>query len=436
MKRYVLSNHEREQKMIVLMYLSAMVGVYFEHIASVALLIFLGVLFWLSIQKKDSVELQYSHKAFIGVSVIYGLVLLSSFVIHLPITDDGTWRLSSYSFILLLSWMFYVQLKYKMTESMMLAALIGSTVFATIVFIIEFWVFGLALLNDPWTRLGEFASIDFGGYGNFVMATLIVLVGVAAVQKDTRLIKWLVLAAILLFVFAVLTKSRTNLLFFPFLFLGYLVFAFQNKLFKLKPMIVKLALSLGIFAVAFMAYISTDRIKHAANDIQKLVDNEDYLSSLGLRVLMNKVGAQIVSENPMLGIGLNHFKSAKQEVLSRSEYSQVPQHAKDMTIGFTQIHNQFLMDMIFIGLPGLIALLLFIGYPLWFYSKIYFRQRSLANKFLALSGVMFISYTIFTGLFGSVFTYTYTSIMYMLVNAMLISYLSNLPKAKTQPKQV
>jgi O-antigen ligase len=200
------------------------------------------------------------------------------------------------------------------------------------------------------------------------------------------------------------------------------LFLWHNGFFKLKPLLTKGLVAISLIMIVTGGYLGKDRVAETVTDFQKM-EQQDYYTSLGLRVMMYRVGLDIVKENPVMGVGLNQFKQEKAYVL-QTQYQSVPEHVQEMIIGFTQIHNQFLMDAIFAGVFGIVGLLAFLGYPAWLYIQFYRKSPELSTRWIAFSGLLFIGYTLFTSLFGSVFTYTYTTILYMLINLMLIAYLT------------
>jgi hypothetical protein len=152
-------------------------ALYFEQMATPALLVFLAVLLGVMLTTQAAKPLNSVQKAWITVAVAYAGVLIASFFIHLPVTDDGVWRLSSYAFILLLAGAFYVQTRIEITLNMVLSLLLASVVYASLVFVIELSHFGMILFSNENYRLGQFIS-DYGGYANLVMGTLIAFVSI------------------------------------------------------------------------------------------------------------------------------------------------------------------------------------------------------------------------------------------------------------------
>ena len=417
-----LKQHSLAQWVIVAMYSFAIMALYFEHLAGPAMLIFLGSMLWLGLQKGERKRLTSEQRNWLWVACIYALIMIASFFVHLPVTDDGVWRLSSYGFILLMVGMFYLQLKHQMTSIMLFSIILASFLYAITVFIIEWFYYGNQLFTSSWVRLGHYAAIDTGGYANFVMATLLVAIGVIAIQKNYTLKLLGFVAIVLLVVFAMLTKGRTNLFYLPFVLVLMVLFLWHNGFFKLKPLLTKGLVAISLIMIVTGGYLGKDRVAETVTDFQKM-EQQDYYTSLGLRVMMYRVGLDIVKENPVMGVGLNQFKQEKAYVL-QTQYQSVPEHVQEMIIGFTQIHNQFLMDAIFAGVFGIVGLLAFLGYPAWLYIQFYRKSPELSTRWIAFSGLLFIGYTLFTSLFGSVFTYTYTTILYMLINLMLIAYLT------------
>jgi O-antigen ligase len=395
-------------------------ALYFEQMATPALLVFLAVLLGVMLTTQAAKPLNRVQKAWIAVAVAYAGVLIASFFIHLPVTDDGVWRLSSYAFILLLAGAFYVQTRIEITLNMVLSLLLASVTYASLVFVIELNHYGFRLLSDDMVRLGQHVS-DIGGYAYLVMGSLLVMPWlIFSYFHKKRLFLILLIASMFLLLYVVLGKGRTSLLFLPIALLA-LVYGSARLALTRKRLWSLVALVMSMMLVVFA--VSYDRIKALSQDLTLIIQHKDYNTSMGLRLVMYEVGMDIVVDHPILGVGLSHFKEEKSERVDLDVFA-LPQEIQKAVVSFTQIHNQFLMDSIFAGIFGLVALLFFLGYPFWRYLCYFQNSQNITDGIFAMSSMLFIGYTIFTGLFGSVFTYTYSSIFYMMINGLLLGYLS------------
>jgi O-antigen ligase len=396
-------------------------ALYFEQMATPALLVFLAVLLGVMLTTETSQPLNKVQKGWIAVSVAYASVLIASFFIHLPITDDGVWRLSSYAFILLLAGAFYLQTRIKIKINMILSLLLVSVVYASLVFALELSHYGWAL----WTgniRLGGYVS-DYGGYANLVMGTLIVLIGLFGLVGSKKLQSFVFVSISVLVVFVMLGGGRTSIWYMIVLVLGLLWFLLnRNNISAIPAKSEWYWLLGGVLVLMLTLGLTHQRIYDAYQDIQKVL-SQNYNTSLGHRVVMAHIGWDIVKDSPMMGVGLNHFKEAKTLALEKRDFN-LPSYGKQSVINYTHIHNQFLMDMILAGILGLLTLIAFLFYSLWCYWQFYQRSNEYEIKLLAMAGMFFIGYAVFTALFGCVFTYTYTSIFYMMMNGFILGYLA------------
>lgn len=413
-------NWNKQQGWWVVAHALVLGALYFESLATPALLVFLTLLFGLMLTKSVAQPLSKLQKGWISVSVAYAGVLIASFFIHLPITDDGVWRLSSYAFILLLAGAFYVQSRITITLNMVVALLFASVAYAALVFVIELNHFGLSLLTAN-LRLGGYIS-DYGGYANFVMGTLIVMIGLFGFVDNRKLRVFIIVSILALVLFIMLGGGRTSIWYMVVVVAGLLWFLLDRNASTLCAKRKWKWFVGGVLVLILTLGLTHQRIYDAYQDIQKAVA-QDYNTSLGHRVVMAHIGWDIVKESPALGVGLNHFKEAKSRALEKSDFN-LPSDGKQNLLNYTHIHNQFLMDMILAGVLGLLILIAFLFYPLWCYWQFYQRSNESKVRLLAMAGMLFVGYALFTAMFGCVFTYTYTSIFYMMINGLMLGYLS------------
>jgi O-antigen ligase len=263
--------------------------------------------------------------------------------------------------------------------------------------------------------------VNYGGYANFAMGTFSIGLGVLGFARTSveRIMGFALLGLMLLFV--LLGRGRTSIWYFVIV-VAVLVWHFYPVLSqKIHQNYLRVLMVAAVLSVVSVLMLSFDRITAAYQDIDQMMQ-DNYDSSLGHRSVMYRIGTEIVLEHPVLGVGLSHFKETKAAYLAQHDF-QLSQEATQKIIGYTQIHNQFLMDMILSGVMGLVAIILFLFYPLWIYIWFYRRAGNQHLRLLALSGVLFIGYAVFASLFGTLFSYTYIAIFYMLINGFLIRFL-------------
>ncbi len=415
-------DHSPAQKVITIMYVLVIMALYFEHLAGAALVVFVVSMIWLFFQKPECCQLGRIEKNWIIISLIYSCLILSSFFIHQPITSDGVWRLSSYAFIILMTGFFYIQSKIVITREMIFLIMLFSIICSFAIFLIELGHYGLNIFTNTDIRMGHYASVNYGGYANFTMGSLIVLLSIYAFNLSKPQKVFLILLTISMLMFIVLGRGRTSIWYFSILVVAMSWFYYQKCFSLLSKKRLLSLMGVAVFSIVSVFAVTHERIYAAYHDIYEAVEN-NYDSSLGHRIVMYTIAADIISDHPLLGVGLNKFKESKEYYIDKHNFN-LSQEEKARIVGYTQIHNQFLMDAIFFGLFGFVAVCFFIFYPLVMYFYYYRAYHELDFKLISLVGILFIGYEIFTSLFGSIFTYTYTSIFYMLINALLINYLS------------
>jgi len=387
----------------------AVLPLYFEDTRQLCGLIFIGLMGYLFFTKRKpiSYKIRDAEMKWIAVSVIYATVFIMSFLMREPYTDDGSWRIAAPVFILLMTAWYYLVLRYNRQYQVLSMVAISSVLIALLVLIVE-------LLKDnphEMYRLGLLAS-DMGAVGFIVPITTVMLAILWLQSKDKILLALFVVG----FILTGVSSARTSLVLvaIPMLFAFYYLFFAQNVLSQLTK------ITMGAVATLlflFVAWFSQDKLLETFDDLAQAEQGE-YYSSLGLRYAMLDVGSGIVAEHPLVGVGPSQYKNSLVAALQDEPYSQ---KVKDSIGDFMQIHNQYLMDSLLSGIFGLISLLLFMGYPAYlFYKKYRLTQEPAALIALGLMlGIAFIQF------FGANFTYTYTTIFYMLaISSVLTSILS------------
>jgi O-antigen ligase len=387
----------------------AVLPLYFEDTRQLCGLIFIGLMGYLFFTKRKptSYKIRDAEMKWIAVSVIYATIFIMSFLMREPYTDDGSWRIAAPVFILLLTAWYYLVLRYNRQHQSLSMVTISSVMIALLLLIIE-------LLKDnphEMYRLGLLSS-DLGAVGFIVPITTVALAILWLQRKDKILLALFVVG----FILTGVSSARTSLALvaIPMLFAFYYLFFAQNVFSKLT----KLAMSaVAVLLFIFAAWFSQDKLLETFDDFAKAEQGE-YYSSLGLRYAMLDVGSGIVSEHPLVGVGPSQYKSTLVTALQDSPYSQ---QVKGSIASFMQIHNQYLMDALLSGIFGLVSLLLFMGYP----AYLFYRRYRLTRQLPALIALGLMLGIAFIQFFGANFTYTYTTIFYMLaISSVLTSILS------------
>ena len=121
----------------------------------------------------------------------------------------------------------------------------------------------------------------------------------------------------------------------------------------------KIRICFLLFFISFMftQYASNfeKRVGNIASDV-KLIENNNYKSSLGLRLTWAKIGLNNLIESPFFGYGVGSYQVTTEKYLHNS---QIMDKQYFVT---SNPHNEFISISSQLGLPGLILFLLFILY--------------------------------------------------------------------------
>ena len=135
-----------------------------------------------------------------------------------------------------------------------------------------------------------------------------------------------------------------------------------------RPLVASSVAATMVAALVLGGYHGNDYFKSRVDDgIETLVHYEQHPeSSASLRLVYVKNALRIVSEHPLLGVGIGDY---------RSEYERVnAAHTPDWAPAWNP-HNYYLFVLTAAGLPAGIALVVLLFYPLWRHSPADGRER-------------------------------------------------------------
>lgn len=140
-----------------------------------------------------------------------------------------------------------------------------------------------------------------------------------------------------------------------------------------------------IMTTLFMAYNFSPNFKHRAlvgiEDFQKMVEQENYCTSLGLRVGVLKIGSEIFLDNPLFGIGVTNTMDTTNKYISM--------HSPNLKCVETMAdyHNCFMQIAVDLGIFGLLL------YVMIFYSltKLQIREREYKNLVIIFISIFTLS---------------------------------------------
>lgn len=393
--------------LFAIMTFCAVLPLYFEDTRQVCGLVFIGLMGYLFTSKRKPLDYQINEVEWkwMAVSVIYASVFIMSYLMRESYTDDGSWRIAAPGFILLLTAWYFLLLRFNAQKNLIVYVSLSSILAGILLFILEV----SSLDSFDGYRYGAIYS-DLGAAG-FNVAITSVLLAMLWFQKRRQIFMILIVFGVVL---VGLNGSRTAVLIvlFPIALIGLQ----YVRNFRGLTRSLKLQLLVGFLTVfTVLGFFAQDKIFQTFSDIS-LITESQYNTSLGQRLVMLDVGSDVALNNFVLGVGPSEYKNSITEAFKNYDYDS---SLKMTIIKYTQIHNQYLMDIILSGLFGLISLLMFVFFPMLYFI----RSFNASPNQTALIGFGFLIGIAFIMLFGAIFTYTYTTIIYFLaVSAMISSY--------------
>ena len=180
-----------------------------------------------------------------------------------------------------------------------------------------------------------------------------------------------------------LNEGRTGQVAF---FISIIVTTFIHFRFTIKTLFLSLALLTVVFGSAYtLSNMFQKRVYMAAKDIRQISEGK-YTSSLGARVAFYYVAADIVPQDPIIGVGVGDFQKSAKEALQKDDHG----FSKKLVefIPKYHFHNQYLNVLVQNGFIGLF-LLLFMLYNM-FTAKIDNKEiKELSILFTTIYAVSF-----------------------------------------------
>ncbi len=170
------------------------------------------------------------------------------------------------------------------------------------------------------------------------------------------------------------------------------------------------------------------RLTELQQDIAR-IDAGDHESSAGARLERLRVAAEAFGERPWTGVGFAQFDRAMREQLPAC---QGPRPAARCDLGHA--HNDVAEWAATMGVPGLFALALLYGVPLWLFLRLWRRQGNDRLRGTAPAGAMLVSVFVLCGLTQSMFAHQTTTSTYAALVGVLLG-LALREAAAHQPPQ-
>jgi len=184
------------------------------------------------------------------------------------------------------------------------------------------------------------------------------------------------------------------------------LFVFAVALFKrshLRRHLVYAALAAVVGVVALTALVSKpnnivyQRYVAGVSDIAQY-RQQNAATSIGARLDMWRAALINLQRHPVIGWNWDDYEEALRQLVQEGRVNQIVLHFED------NLHNNYLYVWAFSGLPGLLALLMVYGVPLWYFGRS-LRDTNLRVRAIAICGTILAASYLCVSLTQQIFRY-------------------------------
>jgi len=354
---------------------------------------------------RQQVTLDEHSKKLIAVLLVYGL----TFILELLMFNQDARELDQVSKIVLFLPLIPLLSGARIANSIIIAGLASGSFLLFVVAGYE------AFYLEKWRAGGGINEIQFGGIA-------IVMGGCTlcfwAYFKQPILRGLVILAGLSAIIASGLSGSRGAWL----AIIPILIILFTGFYTELSKRIKLTALSVILLAIAFIAFYPQssikDRVNTAVSQLERYNNNPGISNtSVGLRLDMWKIAAEVSLQNPIIGAGKEDYLAYQKKQVEQGK-------ASPRLLNFSHAHNGYLDSSARRGLVGLSALLLLLLFPVYIGLK-HWKSPSARIKSSALSLMIYgSSFATFT-LTQSVLSHNSGMVMFTGMLIILMSILSS-----------
>ncbi len=389
----LISENEQRIKNVLLIFIYAIMGLYpmtlfltkairTEYLGVLFLLFLVALVLRLIKPYRDG--LSKEEKYFLGAYALVFIIALLSYL-SLSQAELANKRMAVYSFFVVAS-AIYLLFKYTRPriELIWLAIVVGC-----------FIALGRALLEEfkmveelAWTEHVDRANgvmhpIRFGGL-TLIMG-FISLAGVLYLQGLHKSLKLIGLLGGLAGIAAsFLSQSRGVWLAVPFLLVILLWPHIIRSSFRFRLWTIGILVLILIALPVIPGFDIGQRVEQAYSEIQMYSKNKAAVSSLGARMNMMEISADIISRHPIWGVGVGNYYPNAVEYYNNHK-SEISVHVLELK----NPHNEFLLQWVTRGTVGLLVVLVFffVAFRYFYLNR---KQNNGEYSFAAISGMVIV----------------------------------------------
>lgn len=264
------------------------------------------------------------------------------------------------------------------------------------------------------------ATLDLIHFGDFeLILGMLSVLSINWTGRDALLLRILKIMGFLAGVYTSIgSGSRGGWAALPVFLLIFFYFRFGKISFKTLMAVPIMLIMAGFVAYTFSQEVH-DRVNNSINDLSELHrGNPD--TSTGIRLQLYQAAVEIISENPIFGVGPEGFSREMDVMLKTGKLT--PMAAE---LGKGEVHSEMLSKAAGLGIFGLIAMLSIYLVPLrMFYHAM--RSNSGQVRQSGMMGIIFVSGFMVFGLTVEVLNLTMAAAFFSLTVAVLLAACYNI----------
>ncbi len=259
------------------------------------------------------------------------------------------------------------------------------------------------------------ATLDLIHFGDFeLMLGVLSVLSINWTGRDALLLRVLKIMGFVAGIYASISSgSRGGWIALPIFLVIFIYFKFGKI--SLKAI---MALPLVLVMAGFTAYTFNQEIHHRLDEVTDDLaafgqGNPD--TPVGIRLQLFKVAVEVVSDNPVFGVGPEGFAREMEPLLKAGKITPI---AADLGKG--EVHNELLSKAVGLGIFGLLAMLLIYLVPFRMFFRA-MKSTSVQVRQSGMLGLVFISGFMVFGLTVEILNLTMAAAFYSLTVAVLLA---------------
>ncbi|MBU1100120.1 MAG: O-antigen ligase family protein [Bacteroidetes bacterium] len=306
------------------------------------------MLFWILSPERNR-RIRESKKSRFSTAVIIYLLLNVAGLLWTSHLDSGLQYVRKLSFLILIP-VLTTSLGKRESNYILYSFIAGLLISVIISYVILF--FDLNSLKQK-AAFGPVPFIDHGSY-SVLLTILISFIFILLLDREFDLRSKVILISFEIFLIVNLFLSGGRIGIVILLFLSIVIAFLYRKKFKWYASHIPASMILITLIFYFSMPGFNSRANLAYKGVTKATVENDYNSSWGGRLALQKVGLEIIKDHPLIGVGTGDAEFE----LKAKMCEAFPEFVTTGSLfKATDFHDQFIQDFVRLGLPGIISLL-------------------------------------------------------------------------------